>query len=103
MARLTDGQISRHAIPAACRLICAVRAGDQREVSAAFGALQVDLGTDPATAARALAVVLAAACPDDRSMGQLLAWRQEEYRRLVAAGVNPNTAADLAAQHREAS
>lgn len=96
--RLTDAQISRHVIPAACRLIGAVRASDPDEVSRVLGGLQVDLRTDAATAARALAVALAAACPDERPVRELLAWRTPEYQRLRQAGVPADTAAVLAAQ-----
>jgi hypothetical protein len=96
---ITDTQVSRHVLPAACRLIGAVRAGDQLEVSRVLGCLQVDLRTDATTAVQALAVVLAAACPDDQPMGELLAWRTPEYQRLRQAGVPADTAAVLAARN----
>lgn len=98
MSRLTDAQISRHVIPAACRLIGAVRADDPAEINRVLGGLQVDLRTDAATAVRALAVVLAAACPDDQPVSELLAWRTPEYQRLRHAGVPADTAAVLAAR-----
>ena len=95
---LTDTQVSRYVVPAACRLVGAVRAGDQLEVSRILGCLEIDLRTDATTAARALAVVLAAACPDDRPVSELLAWQSAEYQRLRAVGVPADTAAVLAAR-----
>lgn len=97
MTRLTDQQIDDHVIPAAARLVGAVRDDDRVAVDRLLAQLQLQLRADQATTARALAVVLAAAVPYDRSMGDLLAWRDPERRRLAAVGVNPEAAAILAA------
>lgn len=98
--RITDRQVEQHVIPAAAALIGAARANDRDAVDQVFAQLQLELRTDPLTTARALAVVLAATTPDDRSMAELLAWREPEHARLIAAGVPADTAAVLAAHDR---
>lgn len=59
MTPLSDDQISRYAVPAAHRLIDAVRTGDPDQVARILATLETDLDTDATTTARALAVVLA--------------------------------------------
>lgn len=95
MSHVTDQQISQHVIPAACRLICAVHDRDPDEVAHTLRDVQTALHADPTTAARALAVVLAAACPVDRPITELLAVG-EEYARLVQLGITHDHAALVA-------
>lgn len=77
-------------IPVAMALIGAVREFDAAAVA------EILRGADMA----ALAVVLAAMVPWDESPGRLLAWcdREDEYRRLVEAGVDRATAATIVSE-----
>lgn len=74
-------------IPVALALVGAVREFDAAAVA------EILRDADMA----ALAVVLAAMVPWDQSPGRLLAWchREDEYRRLVEAGVDKATAATI--------
>lgn len=95
---LTGDKVTDAVLPAAQRLILAAHAGDHLGVDTAFADAELAVG-DPTTAAKALAVVLAAMCPDDTSPVDALAWRRNpaEYRRLRRVGVSSREAGLLAA------
>jgi hypothetical protein len=86
-------------VPSAEKLVRAVHDDQPMFVEAMLADAEMVYG-DPATAARALVVLLAAMIPDDQTAAELLAWRKNprEYRRLRAAGVPARQAAHLAAQ-----
>lgn len=75
--QLTGDPFTERLLPAAAALICAVRDDDADRVAAAFADAE-RLAGGPLVAARALAVVLAAACPDTVTLRQLLAWRTDD-------------------------
>jgi hypothetical protein len=97
---LTGDPITDAVIPAAVRLIWAVRESDAAEVDQSV--------TDAVNAVgwagiQALVVVLAAMVPDDLPPSDLLAWMAdpEEYLRLRTAGVDSLAAATLARSRAE--
>lgn len=97
--QLTGDRHLETLVPSAEKLVRAVRNDQPMHVDAMLADAEMVYG-DPATAARALVVLLAAMVPDDQTAADLLAWRRNphEYRRLRAAGVPAREAAHLAAQ-----
>lgn len=92
---LTGDPITDSVIPAACRLVWAVREGDTAEVDAAMKeAVEIAGHRDGISA---LVVVLAGMVPDDHSPSELLAWCRDpkEYLRLRTAGVSTYAALEL--------
>lgn len=81
-------------MPAAVRLVCALREFNPDEVAAAFADAAAASGPDHT---RGLAVILAAMVPWDHAPADLLAWvhRRDEFDRLLAAGVDPASAATI--------
>lgn len=97
MAPITGEPDLDRLIPAAVRLIGAVRQYDPEDVAGAFTDASATLaGTDRDPAA-ALAVLLAAMVPWDATPADLLAWvrRHTEFERLRAHGVDPAAAATI--------
>lgn len=80
----------------ASQLVWAVRLDDVDQVAGVFAAATAKTGGDPLRAAHALALVLAAMCPDDLSPGDALTWCQDRdtYLRRREAGLSACAAAD---------
>lgn len=93
-APVTGDEQGDAVLPAALRLVCALRDGDRTEVEAAF-AEAAQVAGNWAAGAAALACVTAAMVPDPATnkTGVLLAWcqapRTPVRRSLSAAQVNP--------------
>lgn len=98
-AALTGDRYLETLVPSAEKLVRAVHNDQPMHVEAMLADAEM-VYDDPATAARALVVLLAAMVPDDQTAAELLAWRKNphEYRRLRAAGVPAREASHLAAQ-----
>jgi hypothetical protein len=82
-------------LPAASRLVCGLRDWDGKEVAAAVEDAVVTSGPyGGAAAPMTLLCLLGAMVPPGQSFLDLLAWtkREQELRRLLAAGVNRTTA-----------
>lgn len=94
MASLTGDPELDRLIPSAVRLACGLREWRPEEVAAALDEAAAIAGPD---AFRALAVLLAAMLPWDRSPADLLAWvsRRSEFEYLREVGVDAATAATL--------
>ena len=90
-------------VPAAVRLIGAVRQYDPEDVAAAFDDAAATLAGTGRTPAAAVAVILAAMVPWDATPTDLLAWvrRHHEFERLRAAGVDPAAAATIVGRRYE--
>lgn len=96
-------------VPAASRLVYAVRLYDREEVAAALNDAAAALAGSPYVhePGTALSIVLAAMVPWEERPGDLLWWvrRRPEYERLTEAGVDPAHAATLVERasplHRE--
>jgi hypothetical protein len=86
-------------LPSAERLVRAAHLPRARWLSDVAFADAHRITGDSLTAARSLAVLLAAMCPDDQAV-ELLSWRRHptEYRRLRALGVPAAEARALAAR-----
>lgn len=84
-------------LPLADRLVRAAHNNHRLGIDTALVDAEAIYG-DPVTAARALAVLLAAMCPDDSDADELLSWRRnpEEYRRLRGLNVSAAEARTLA-------
>ncbi|RSN26533.1 hypothetical protein DMC63_01470 [Streptomyces sp. WAC 05977] len=96
---LTGDRYLETLVPSAEKLVHAVRRDDPMHVDAMLADAEQLYG-DPLAGARALAVLLAAMVPDDRTADDLLRWHRNphEYRRLRALGVPAAEAGELAAQ-----
>lgn len=97
---ITGDDVTDELLPAASRLVLALRTHNAHEVAAAFNdaaATCARYGHDPASA---LAVVLAALVPLHETPADLLWWWKcrGEHERLVGAGVAPESAAHLIEQ-----
>src|ERR1043166_2247817 len=98
---LTGDRYLETLVPSAEKLVRAVRDGRGMHVEAMLAEAEMAYG-DPLEGARALVVLLAAMVPDDKTATQLLRWHANphETRRLRAAGVGSEQAAQLAATGR---
>jgi hypothetical protein len=96
---LTGDPVTDQLLPIALQMIWAVREQDPAAVADLFAAAE-EVAGDPVTAARGLAVVACALCPDDLRASQALAWlaNPREYHRLIVSGVDSVTAGVLASQ-----
>lgn len=93
---LTGDPVTDRLVGPAMRLVGGVRTYDPVEIEAAFTDAAAVLDGQ-ADAARALATVLAAFIPWNRTPNELLGWlsRGPEFERLRDAGIDPSIAADI--------
>lgn len=98
---LTGDRYLETLVPSAEKLVRAVHNDQPMHIEAMLADAEMVYG-DPLAGAHALVVLLAAMVPDDQPAAALLRWRANphEYRRLRAAGVASEQAAELAATVR---
>lgn len=98
---LTGDRYLETLVPSAEKLVRAVHNEQPMHIEAMLADAEMLYG-DALDGAHALVVLLAAMVPDDKTARELLRWRTNphEYRRLRAAGVSAEQAAELAATVR---
>lgn len=96
---LTGDPLTDSLIPAASRLVWAVREGDQDDVENLLDEVRNEGGR---VGIDGLLIVLAAMVPDDMTPADLLAWMsdRDEYLRLRSNGVDSRSAGSLALRRK---
>lgn len=104
MTSLTGDPTTDAVLPAALRLVWAVREDDASEEAAALDEAYASVqqaGLDPSMTLHALILTLAGMVPDDRSAAELLTWLRNPsgYIKLRQQGLGADIAASIAAEH----